>query len=69
MIFDRSPFIVEMDAMNSFNVDLLPSAMVALVDPAGDLLMGCRSGFRVWMWSLCSFCRENDLENVLFGSF
>lgn len=33
-MFERSPFTVEMDAMNSFNVDLLPSTMVISgVDP------------------------------------
>ena len=31
---ERSPFTVEMDAMNSFNVDLLPSTIVKIgVDP------------------------------------
>ena len=33
-MFERSPLTVEMDAMNSFNVDLLPSTMVKIgVDP------------------------------------
>jgi hypothetical protein len=38
VIVERSPLIVEMDAMNSLNVDLLPSAMVTTdVDSADDL--------------------------------
>ena len=55
-MLDRSPFIVEMDAMNSFKVDLLPSAMLEfIVDFARDLFMWCRSGVSVQMWSLCCF--------------
>ena len=50
MIVERSPFTVEMDAINSFSVDLLPSTMVKFgVDAVGDLFMWCRSGSRIWM--------------------
>lgn len=61
-MLDRSPLIVEMDAMNSFKVDLLPSAMLEfIVDLARDLFMWCRSGVSVQMWSLCYCSRLASL--------
>lgn len=45
-MFERSPLIVEIDAMNSFNVDLFPSAMAEYDVASVDLFTICRSGFR-----------------------
>jgi hypothetical protein len=44
-MFERSPLIVDIDAMNSFNVDLFPSAMAEYNVASVDLFTICRSGF------------------------
>jgi hypothetical protein len=57
-----------MDAMNSLNVDLLPSAMVIPdVDAADDLFTWCRSGFKFRIWS-CSWSWI-ELVNIFFDCF
>lgn len=45
-MFERSPLIVEIDAMNSFRVDLFPSAMAEYDVVSVDLFTICRSWFR-----------------------
>ena len=45
MIVERSPFTVEIDAINSFSVDLLPSTMVKSdVDALATCLCGVDQG-------------------------
>ena len=68
---ERSPFTVEMDAMNSFNVDLLPSTIVKIgVDPCWRSVDVMSIRVQNMDEVAFFFCRELDLSMlilVLYG--
>jgi hypothetical protein len=77
VIVERSPLTVEMDAMNSFNVDLLPSAMInSVVNPviylcvvdqgqdSGCVSYDCEMDLSMLFWYLENRCQRREMQLV-----